>query len=214
MKQMTEILKVINGRSIISGFDTCPVDPEATRKAVEAKLTENPALAGGDIKNLFETNEVCFANTGPGRKLLTDAEYAAHKAKFDALEQHQLLTEALQVIPDFRDVEYWKKTNGRWNKVKIQTVGETVPAGGVLPDALSAEQRAEIAVQEQADRIAALSAEAKAAEKQARIKAVIHEAAVKKNEAELEAAVNETEMTFDPVAWVQERKTEIEALYA
>jgi hypothetical protein len=43
---------------------------------------------------------------------------------------------------------------------------------------------------------------------------VIHEAVIKKQEAELEAEVNDTPLTFDPVAWVRERKGEIEALYA
>jgi hypothetical protein len=213
MKQMTEILEVIDGHSVIRGFETCPVDPEATRKAVEARLAENPARATGDIKSLFEENEVCFVNTGPGRKLLSEAEYAAHRAQFDALGEHQLLTEALQVIQDYRGTEYWKKTNSRWGKTKILSIGETVPAGAVLPDALNEAQRGEIAVQERADRIAALSPEANEAETQARISAVIREAVLKKQEAELEAEVNGTEMAFDPVAWVRERKTEIEALY-
>jgi uncharacterized protein YaiL (DUF2058 family) len=80
-------------------------------------------------------------------------EYTAHKAKFDALGEHQLL----------------------------------------------------------ADRIAALSPEER--EKRAQIKAVIHEAAIKKQEADIEAEVDDTASTFDPVAWVRERKGEIEALY-
>jgi hypothetical protein len=214
MKPMTEILEAIDGHIIIRGFDACSVDPEATKEAAEAKIAENPALAQGDRQALFEANEAYFSNIGSGRKLLTEAEHIAHKAKFDALGEHELLTETLQVIPDFRGVEYWQETNGRWVKTKILSVGETVPAGGVLPDALSAEQRAEIAAQEQADRIAALTPEAKAAEKQARIKAAIHEGVTRKQEAELEAAVNGTEMAFDPVAWVQEQKEEIEALYA
>jgi hypothetical protein len=151
---------------------------------------------------------------GPGRKLVSEDEYTAHKARFDALGEHECLTEGLETIPDFRNVEYWQELNGRWGKQKIEHVGETVPADAVLPEALNEAQRAEIAAQELADRIAALSPEEKETEKQARIKAVIREAALKKQEAEIEAGVNDTILTFDPVAWVREQKEEIEALYA
>jgi hypothetical protein len=77
---------------------------------------------------------------------------------------------------------------------------------------LTSPQRDEIAAQEKVDRIAALSPGEKAAEKQAQIKAVIHEAVIKKQEAELEAEVNDTPLAFDPVAWVRERKSEMERL--
>jgi hypothetical protein len=124
------------------------------------------------------------------------------------------LTEGLEIIPDFRNVEYWQKQDGRWGKTKIEHIGETVPSDAVVPDSLTAPQRAEIAAQEKADRIAALSPVDKEAEKQAQIKAVIHEAVIKKQEAELEAEVNNASLTFDPVAWARERKSEIEAIYA
>jgi hypothetical protein len=214
MKQMTEIIEEVDGYSIIRGFDVCPVDPEATKAAVAEQIKKNPDLAHTDLETLFETYEECSKNLGPGRKPISEAEYAARKAKFDVLGEHQLLTEALEIIPDFRTAEYWQKTNSRWGKYKIEHLGKTVPAKAVLPDALTGAQRSEIAAQERADRITALSPEEKEAEKQAQIKAVIHEAVIKKQEAELEAEVNDTSMEFDPVIWVRERKSEIEAVYA
>jgi hypothetical protein len=214
MKQMIELLEKVDDYSLIRGFDVCPVDPEATKAAVEEQIRKNPALAQGDLATLFETYAVQFVNTGPGRKALSEDEYAVHKAKFEALKEHECLTESLEIIPDFRNVEYWQKQDGRWGKTKIVCLGETVPSGAVVPDALTAPQQAEIAAQEKADRIAALSPEEKAAEKQAQIKAVIHEAVIKKQEAELEAEVNNAPLEFDPVSWVRERKSEIEAIYA
>ena len=211
---MTEIFEEIDGYTVIRGFDACPIDPEATKVAVENEIKNNPALADADLKNLFGTYAVYSTNVGPGRRLLSEAEYTTRKAAFDALEEHHLLTEELEVIPDLRNTEYWHKANGRWEKIKIICLGETVPSDAVLPDALTEAQRGEIAAQERADRIAALPAAEKEAEKQAQIKAVIHEAVIKKEEAELEAEVNDTPLTFDPVVWVRERKEEIEALYA
>jgi hypothetical protein len=214
MKKMIERLKAIGDYSIIRGFDVCPVDPEETNAAVEAQIKQNPALASVDLETLFTTYAVCFVNLGPGRKLISEDEYAVHKAKFEALKKHQCLTETLKIIPDFRNVEYWQKQGDRWGKTKIVCLGETVPTDAVVADSLTAPQREEIAAQEKADRIAALSPEDKAAEKQAQIKAIIHEAVIKKQEAELEAEVNDTPLTFDSVAWVRERKSEIEAVYA
>jgi hypothetical protein len=214
MKQMIEILEKIDGHTIIKGFDVCPIDPEATKAAVEDQIKKNPDLAQTDLKTLFATYAVYSVNPAPGRKLISEADYGVHKAQFDALKEHQCLTEELEIIPDFRNTEYWEQLEGRWVKHKIEHIGETVPATAFLPDALTEAQRAEIAAQEQTDRIAALSPEEKEAEKQARIKAVIHEAVIKKQEAELEAEVNDTPLTFDSVAWSRERKSEIEVLYA
>jgi hypothetical protein len=214
MKQMIERLEEVDGYSVVRGFDVCPVDPEATKAAVEEQIKQNPALAQSNLATLFETHAVQSVNIGPGRKAISEDAYATRKAKFEALKEHQLLTEGLEIIPDFRNVEYWQKQDGRWGKTKIEHIGEVIPSGAIVADALTAPQRAEIAAQEKADRIAALSPEDKAAEKQAQIKAVIHEAVIKKQEAELEAEVNDTPLTFDPVAWVRERKTEIEAIYA
>jgi hypothetical protein len=213
MKQMVEILEEVDGYSIIRRFDVCPVDPEATKAVVAEQIKTNPDLARADPRTLFETYAVYSVNAGSGRKLLSEADYAVHKEKFDALGEHRCLTEDLETVPDFRNAEYWQKANNKWGKHKIEHLGETVPAKAVLPDKLTEAQRSEIAAQEQADRIAALSPDEKEVEKQARIKAVIHEAVTRKQEAELEAEVNDTPLTFDPVAWVRERKSEIEAAY-
>ena len=214
MKEMVELLDEIDGYSVIRGFEECPVDPQATRMAVQGMIALNPGLAAENPETLYETYAVKSRNFLPGRKLVSEAHYETRRQMFDTIGPHQLLTEALEIIPDFRGVEYWQKTADRWDSHKIEHIGETVPAGAVLSDALTGDQRLEIAVQKEADRIAALSPQEKEAEKQNLIKAAIHEAAMKKQEAELEAAVNDTVMTFDAVAWAQAKKSEIEARYA
>ena len=75
------------------------------------------------MESLYDTYAVYSTHLGPGRKLLSEAEYTAHKALFDALGEHQLLTEELEVIQDFRNTEYWRKVNGRWGKIKIEHTG-------------------------------------------------------------------------------------------
>jgi hypothetical protein len=214
MKKMIESIEAIDGYSVVRGFDVCPFDPEATKAAIKDQIKKNPDLAHADLKTLVETYAVYSVNTGPGRKAISEDEHAAHKAKFEDLGEYRRLTEGLETIPVFRNSEYWQKQAGRWGKTKIERLGEIIPPDAFVSDTLTAAQRAEIAAQEKADRIAALSPEDKAAEKQAQIKAVIHEAVIRKQEAELEAEVNDTPLTFDPVAWARERKSEIEAVYA
>jgi hypothetical protein len=215
MEKKLKRIEELDGYIIIRGYEDCPFNPEETKAAVAAAVKKNPALKEMGLEELIEKHRVCFDNVGPGKKLFADSDYGVLEEKFDTLEENQLLTEALQVIPDLRGVEYWQKEASRWTHVKIVKIGEDVPKkGAVLPDKLTAEQREEIAVQERADRIAALSPDEKDAEKQAQIKAVFKEALARKQEAELEAEVNDTPMAFDSVAWARERKTEIEAQYA
>jgi hypothetical protein len=207
-------IEEIDGYSIIRGWEDCPTDPEQTRAAVEAAVQKNPELAKMDLEKLFEMYEVLSENLGPGKKHFTEADDGVLEGKFDTLQEKQLLTETLEVVADFRGVEYWKLENTRWSKIKIEHIGETVPSGAFLPEALTGEQQAEIAAQGEADRIAALSPDEKEAEKQAKIKAVMKEALARKQEAEFEAEVNDTPMEFDSVAWAQEQKAQIEAKYA
>jgi hypothetical protein len=225
---MIERFEEIDGYTVIRGVERCPLNPEATKAAAEEAIKKNPDLKKIDLNTLYEMYEVCSDNLGPGKKHITEAKGAVFEEKLDEIQRQeqeqsqkkeqrqgrQLLTEEAGVVPDLRGVEYWQKTNGRWAKTKIEHINEMVPSGAILPDLLTGDQRSEIAAQEQADRIAALSPDEKEEEKQAQIKAVIKEALTRKQEAELEAEVNDTPVEFDHVAWARERKAEIETQYA
>ena len=118
------------------------------------------------------------------------------------------MTENLEIVKDFRNTEYWRKANGRWGKSKIERLGETAPADAVLPDALTEAQSAEIAAQNEADRIASLTGDAKETEKQARLDAAADEADRLSRRAEIQGKV------FSAAAWYAEKRDEIEAKYA
>jgi hypothetical protein len=59
-------------------------------------------------------------------------EYIIHKAKFDALKEYQRLTEALEIIPDFRCISYWQKTDDKYRNHIIERLGEKPPEGSFL----------------------------------------------------------------------------------
>jgi hypothetical protein len=208
MTKIVEALQEIDGYTIIRGFSPCPIDPEATKAAVAEQIDRNPSLATGDLEVLFEAFAVYSDKFGPGRRCLTEEEYSQHKALFDELGEHELLTAYLQKIPCFKDVEYWLKTEGRWAKSKIEHIGQTVPQEAVLDGALTQGQRKEIAAQQEADRIAALEPEAKEAEKQSRLDAAADEADKLSRRAAIQGA------TFNAAAWYADKEAEIEAKYA
>jgi hypothetical protein len=143
-----------------------------------------------------------------GEKILSPAEELDLAEKWAALGEHEALTLAGEIIPDNRGREYHLKTAGVWAKAKIEHIGEALPEGAVLPDDLTTEQRTEIAGQEEAGRIAGLTAEQKAAEKQARLDAAADEADRLSRRAAIQGTV------FNAADYYAEKQAEIEARYA
>ena len=82
------------------------------------------------------------------------------------------------------------------------------PSGAVLQENLSGEQQQEIAAQQAAEQIAALTPEQRAEELRRRLYVLAREALAKAEEAELLGE------TFDKQAWLQPKKEELERLYA
>jgi hypothetical protein len=199
--------------------ETIEADPKMKQYAAEwqAAHARIPALEE-ELKPLLDDYEKkrealfmaapVYFLPGPGAVQASDEEAAPLEAKFAALQEHEKLTLQGSVIPDCRGVEYWKKTGGKWVKAKIEDIGVSLPAGSVLPEALTEAQRSEIADQENAARIAALSPEKKAAEKQAALDALADEADRLERRARIQGG------DFDAVAWYGEHKTSVEAKYA
>ena len=195
-----------------------------TLKEQELKpLTE--AIAAARIRLYEEVAVYCLP--GPGQKILTPAEEADLAPKFAALQERirqaeeakktdpsantavrEKLTLEGEIVPDYRGVEYHKKTSGKWKKVKIEAIGEALPVGAILPNDLTPEQKAEIAAQTEADRLEGLTPEQKAAEKKSRLNAVADEAYRLEQRARIQGE------DFDTAAYYAEKSAEIDAAYA
>jgi hypothetical protein len=201
--------------------------PGADVSAEEARWNQAKANVGVEEQNLravLETVEAAMPRLyaeaavyfppGPGEKHLGPAEETLLTEKWAELRQeqqeqkHRVLTLAGEVIPDWRGAEYYLKTAGTWAKVKVEHIGEPLPEGSVLSDSLTPEQRAEIAGQAEAERIAALSPEEKEAERQARLDALADEADRLDRRARIQGS------DFDAAAWYRENKVPVEAKYA
>ena len=144
----------------------------------------------------------------PGEKHLSPAEETDLAEKWSALQEHKRLTLAGEIIPDWRGTEYHIKTGGVWAEEKVGHIGEALPAGAILPGDLTDDQRAEIAAQKEAVRIAGLSPDDKAKEKQSRLDALADEGV------HLAARAAVQGKDFDAAAWYAEKQGETEAKYA
>ncbi|MDR0758645.1 MAG: hypothetical protein LBF74_00835 [Treponema sp.] len=156
---------------------------------------------------LYEEAAV-YCLPGTGQKILSEAEEADLIAKWAELQPHEALTMEGEVIPDYRGTEYHLKTAGVWSKVKIEDIGVPLPEGVVLPDDLTPTQREEIAAQQEADRLAALTPEQRETEKQGRLDTVADEADRLFRRSQIQGR------EFDTAAYYAEKSAEIEAKYA
>jgi hypothetical protein len=199
-------LELIDGYEIIIGVSKPTVDPAATTVRVDSILSENPALAKTKTEEELYSENAVFARCGPGQRLVEDAEGEEFQTTLAGLGYHEKLESSGEKIADWRGVEFWMKDQ-KWEKLRIERLGETIPEGGVLEKDLNASQRAEIAVDKEIERISNLTPEQKNKEKTDYLNAAKREATLLKSDADIAGE------QFDASAWFQVRKAEIETKY-
>jgi hypothetical protein len=188
------------------------IDPERTKLAAMQALgiTEEVFIARSDFKQLVEQYAV-YPEPMAGEAVYEDNDpvVIALESKFKSLTGKQILDlDSAEILPDLRGTEFHVKIAGAWVEAKVEHIGEALPEGAVLPDDLTADQRAEIAEQMEEERIAALAPEAKAAERQSRLDALADEADRLSRRAQIQGD------SFDAAAWYQEHKAPVEEKYA
>lgn len=135
-----------------------------------------PLIQAQEAKKLVLMGEHAqYLSPTVGEMILDDAGYAKLSAAAAKASKTQKVCMDGTTVDDYRGVTFWTN-DGRWTKSMISDLGETVPSTGLLDSALTADQRTAIAAQDEADRVAALSpdarlAEAKAAQTQAQANA-------------------------------------------
>jgi hypothetical protein len=207
MKELA-LYKVIDGYDIVSAVVKATANPAETIKEIATVLNISPqqVTLHPSFDQLFEQYASYFP-VKPGEKVLTSIEAANLKSNLARATDHEALTLTGELIPDQRGMEYHIKTAGAWARAQVDHIGDPLPDGAVLPDDLTAGQRAEIAAQAEAERIAALTLEQKDAEKQAALDAAADEAARLEKRAQIQGK------DFDPAAYYAVHQAEIEAKY-
>lgn len=201
----TKYLEKIGDYTVIRFVTNATVDGESTKRKIEPLITEN--MTDSDIEKLFNANLV-YAGAGENAENIGDVEGAKIIKLLDEMGEHKKLSNTLEYIPDYRNVEYQIKKKGKWSKEKIEGIGIALPKDAILTDQLTSEQNMEIAEQLEGERIASLTPEQRENEKNTRLHALARETLMRAEESELLGEV------FDKQAYLQPKKVGIEKLYA
>jgi hypothetical protein len=201
--------ELIEEYKIIRDIEDPTPNPVATEDEAFHHVTvaEYKAMSEAELKELFN-QFVVYAEPGPGGELIQDNVAKDILLKLAALEKHEKLQDNLEILPDWRGVEFWYKANGVWHKQKINQIGVMPPEGFILPDNLTEDHRLEIAAQEEMNRLTNLTAEQREKEKEGALKSLQAEALRRKEMAEI------ADEQFDAKTWYQAEAAKINAKYA
>ncbi|MBE3064775.1 MAG: hypothetical protein IMZ69_07120 [Spirochaetes bacterium] len=108
------------------------------------------------------TENAAYTHPPQGESLIDDAQAATMQGKHAAAGPDRALLMTGEYVRDLRGRDFWLP--GPWRHMVIDKLGEDLPVGALMPDQLTDAQRSDISVQEETDRIAALTPEERAAE--------------------------------------------------
>jgi ClpP class serine protease len=194
---------------IIRDVEDPTPNPVATEDEAFHHVTvaEYRAMTEAELKELFN-QYIIYADPGTDGELVQENVAEDILLKLTALNEHEKLQDNLEILPDWRGVEFWHKTNGVWSKQKIDQIGVLPPNGFILPDNLTEDYRREIAAQEEMNRLTNLTADQRAKEKETALKSLQAEALRRKEMAEI------ADEQFDAKAWYQTEAAKINEKYA
>jgi hypothetical protein len=111
---------LIGEYKIIQGVDDPTPNPVATEDEAFHHVTvaEYRAMSEAELKELFNQH-IVYADPGPDGALIQDGVAEDILSKLAALNEHEKLQDSLEILPDWRGVEFWHKENGVWHKQKL-----------------------------------------------------------------------------------------------
>lgn len=124
-----------------------------------------------------------YAKPPQGEDLIADVQAEELKSKHALRGYGRALLMDGTTAPDLRRGVCWMPKP--WKRVEILKLGQDWPAGAIVDDQLTDDQRAEIAVQQETDRVASLSPDARAAEAAQAQASALQAAAQKRSELEI-----------------------------
>jgi hypothetical protein len=200
----TKYLEKIGDYTIVRFINNAAVDPEKTKSKIKSMIT--PEMTEIDIEKLYMEN-IVYAEVGAGAENIEEEIAEQVQRKLDERGENLQLLDNGEYIADYRGTEYWIKNSDKWGKEKIEEIGVDLPERAILQDDITAEQQAEISLQQEEERIAALTPEEKIKEKSDKLHAIAREVIMKAEEAELLGEV------FDKTGCLHLKKADIEKIY-
>lgn len=96
-----------------------------------------------------------------------------------------LIDKNLDEIVNHKGKKFWNKVSGKWNKTEIYKIGVNSPVGAMEENELDEEEKAEITVQMETERITALSIVEKETEKSNALAVLLGRATMMRSELEI-----------------------------
>lgn len=144
---------------------------------------------------------------------MSDEEAETLSAQLATLGEHERLTVEGVPVADFRGLTFWRKGPDGWDRSDVDKIGvDPIAWGGTLDADLTPADRAEISVQMNAERIAALSVADRGAEKTGNLDALASQAATKRAADEIRGVSAKAALDASRV-WYEAEAAIIEAAY-
>jgi hypothetical protein len=169
-----------------------------------------PAIVGAfeAARAKLVVENAVYTHPKPGEDLMEDADAAEMAAKFATKGDGKALLLTGEYIADLRGRDFWLASP--WRHMVIDKLGEEIPAGAITPDQLTAGQLSDIAMEQEAQRISALSQEQRDAEVARAKAAALTSAAQTRSELEI---AGDTKALAKSQAQYAQALAEIDAKY-
>lgn len=182
--------------------------------AIQTELLPLATTLKQEFARLTLEHAVYF-NLPEGEELREDSEADEISAALESAASNNSVIalqggEIIEVV-DNRGKRFYQKSGGRWVGAEITKLGETAKKSAIAEADLTDDQRAEIAEQNESDRVAALKPADKEAEKAAVLKSLAQAAASKKAELEI---TGDSKALETAQSWYQSEAAIVEAKYA
>lgn len=177
---------------------------------VKVLMAENKPLIENfkNKKNQLVKEQAVYFTPKNGEVFIEQEQYEKFMKK--EIGEFGKLTLAGKVIPDYSGHFIYQKIDSRWNILQLN-LGDKFPEGAILERDLTEEQKIEIDIQAESDRIAELSGPEKEAEKQAAINNIANQAASMRSALEIQGDPKALEKSQD---WYNEQLAIIEDKYS
>lgn len=178
-------------------------------------ITEELKVCEENLKNkiieIQKTNGVYFDVTNEYENRITDSVYADYSKKLEQINGKKMfLCEDGSIIIDNRNKTFYGVVDNKWIKKEIKLLSEKVDSSFKLYEDLSIEEKEEINIQFEKERLLNLTIEEKEAEKNSLISQAVTKAGIMRNELEI---VGDPEALTKAQEYYNTEKLRIEKLY-
>lgn len=139
------------------------------------------------VTGIMKKNAVYFNLKSDGENAIEETKALVLKKALSGLKKGEFLLADGTIQADFRNKTFYGKISGVWDKVECKLLSDTVDLGLYkLMEDLTDEERQEMAIQFEADRISGLSEEDKSAELQMVKDNLVSQAVAMRNKLEIQ----------------------------